>query len=151
MSCDDRLNAPPLSATVLGQLSAVLEMAGDPESTHAQRGVAARVRGGAWLLTTERNCRETVGRLEARGVRLVATQYPLRSVKSLPALPADPPALVFVDTEVTFRDALRCEPWERWFRATFAGDSGIASPKGGRLLARAAAGGMRTAVASPTR
>ncbi|OGQ89261.1 MAG: hypothetical protein A2289_07880 [Deltaproteobacteria bacterium RIFOXYA12_FULL_58_15] len=80
--------------------------------------------------------------LRARGVLLVAMQYPRRPLSSLQLLFDDPSGIVFVDNEARFEDALRRMPYEQVFMDRCYGDFGHATEFGRRMLAQSVAEAM---------
>lgn len=79
--------------------------------------------------------------LDKRGVRLFAMQYPMRSVAHLKRIFGGEPggAVVFVDNEGSFRDAVESGGYAEYFMDMFGGDFGHCTDKGNRLLAGNAA------------
>ncbi len=71
-----------------------------------------------------------------RGMKLVCVQYPMRPVEPLRRLfdPGDP--VLFVDNEVSFKQALQSAAYGDYFTDHFAGDFGHATARGNALLAR---------------
>lgn len=122
-------------AESLAKRAAIAELRGRGADAARLRASAAALRTDAVPAFTVRNYRELVRRVRARGIRMVAVQYPLRPVAGLQALLGDPPDVDLVDNEAVFQEALGTAPWETWFTDAFAGDFGHMTPAGARLLA----------------
>ena len=131
-------------AAMMAIRATIAERRDMPADAARYRAAAEALRMGRWRESTERNYRRLADVLHARGIRLVAMQYPLRSVASLRAILGDAPDVVFVDNEATFRDALRSAAWETWFVDAFAGDFGHTTPAGALLIAGNAAHAILT-------
>lgn len=74
--------------------------------------------------------------LKTRGIRLVAVQYPLRSIESLKRLLDYDSDVIYVDNESSFREAIRESSYDDYFLDRFAGDFGHATAKGNYLIAK---------------
>ncbi|MBI3486142.1 tetratricopeptide repeat protein [Candidatus Daviesbacteria bacterium] len=70
----------------------------------------------------------------ARGIKLVAVQYPTRKVEVLKNI-VGTDNTIFVDNEKIFKDALNTGRYEDYFTDRFGGDFGHATQKGNFLLA----------------
>jgi len=77
--------------------------------------------------------------LRARGVRLVAVQYPTLSGDGLRALFRQPEGVLFVENRENFRKALKEGGYARVFRDRAFGGWGHCTPEGDRLIAKAVA------------
>ena len=66
-------------------------------------------------------------------------QYPLRNLETLRLLFNDRSNIIFVDNELTFKEALKKGNYKDYFTDMFAGDFGHCSPLGNRLIAQNAA------------
>lgn len=136
-------------AAVLAKQATVADLRGDHEAAARLRTSADELRQGTWLASTERNYREIVRVVRARGTPLVAMQYPLRSAGALRTLLGDTDVTI-VENDQPFRDALRRAPWETWFTDAFAGDFGHTTPAGAHLLAEDVAPAVLAAMRIPT-
>jgi lysophospholipase L1-like esterase len=96
--------------------------------------------------TTKRSYQELRRLLRARGIRLVAVQYPMRPLSGLQSLLENDPDAVYVDNEEAFVRALRTIPFNRLFADLFAGDFGHLTPEGNRLIAENVAAAILRAV-----
>jgi tetratricopeptide (TPR) repeat protein len=135
-----------------------------PEIWHARRAFLARARGdhatfdaemvlGAEATAraphgmTHRNYQELRRLARNAGARVVAVQYPLRSLASLEDLVDHDPDVAVVGNETPFHDALARATWETYFSDTFAGDFGHLTHAGNRLLAEDVAPAVTAALA----
>jgi len=73
--------------------------------------------------------------LDGRGIKLVAVQYPLRSIESLQMLIGGRKGVISVDNEALFRKALRRGGYDKYFVDRCYIDYGHATTEGNRLLA----------------
>jgi len=71
-----------------------------------------------------------------RGIKMVAVQYPVRSLGSLKKLFETTKDIIFVDNEEIFNRALADESYQDYFDDNFGGEFGHATAKGNRLLAK---------------
>jgi tetratricopeptide (TPR) repeat protein len=134
-----------------------------PHLLHKERAFIARARGDqstfeAELATVQRLTLERGSSMTRRnfaalhrivremGVPLVAVQYPLRPVETVEAYLDHDPAVVFVDNQRLFRDAIAGKPWSTLFTDTFAGDFGHLNRAGNRMLAENVADGVERAL-----
>lgn len=109
-------------------------------SYHAGRGAPREAlqsyrRARYYSARTRRNYRSMVQLLSQRGVRLVAVQYPRRSVLPLRALFAPDSGVVLVDNQASFQRALAREGFSALFSDDCYGDFGHGTRRGNRLLA----------------
>ncbi len=132
---EDALEQRPLDASLAARVGSYYQRTGD-----ANR--AARYRERAAELSREYVCpltSESYARLrelaEARGIGLVAVQYPRRPVAGVEALFPDPEGVVFVDNQESFEQAIAREGYHAVFVDRGYGDFGHASRRGNRLLA----------------
>ncbi|MFA5087884.1 MAG: tetratricopeptide repeat protein [Candidatus Omnitrophota bacterium] len=86
-------------------------------------------------LITYRNYSDVRKRLEARGIKMVAVQYPLRDIKPLKDMLYPAGDILFVDNRETFEKAIAGESFDEYFTDTFAGNFGHCTAKGNHLLA----------------
>ncbi len=90
-----------------------------------------------YLPVTADNYRKLKEILDARAIRLVCVQYPLRSVESLKKIfSGQAGGAIFVDNRGIFKKALQESGYKEYFRDMFAGDFGHCTEKGNRLLAQ---------------
>ncbi|MFH1800256.1 MAG: tetratricopeptide repeat protein [Candidatus Omnitrophota bacterium] len=73
--------------------------------------------------------------LDQRKVKLICVQYPMRSIRPLKDI-FQQENVIFVDNEKIFKDAVKKEGYNAYFRDMFAGDFGHCTAKGNRLLAK---------------
>jgi lysophospholipase L1-like esterase len=138
-----RLPGAPLEDTYWSRLALLAQARGDYTEFEDDLARAAAARPPAPKRMTTRNYRRLRALLRERGVRLVAVQYALRKVDPLRQMLDDDPAVVFVDNDAIFREALRNAPYERYFTDAFAGDFGHMTAEGNRLLAENVARAIR--------
>ncbi|MDD5729504.1 MAG: tetratricopeptide repeat protein [Candidatus Omnitrophica bacterium] len=74
--------------------------------------------------------------LDKRGIKLVCVQYPLRSVGLLKEIFKDESAVILVDNEKNFKEALKKSSTTEYFEDMFAGDFGHCTREGNRLIAQ---------------
>lgn len=126
---------PEFLVLAQGKLASIADIRGDHAAAAAYRAAAASGRTGIADEATKQSYRRLVSIVQQRGIRVVAMQYPLRSVDTLRELLGDPPGVTYVDNDATFQTALQIAPWEHWFNDTVAGDFGHTARAGSRLLA----------------
>ncbi|MBU1864200.1 MAG: tetratricopeptide repeat protein [Candidatus Omnitrophica bacterium] len=73
--------------------------------------------------------------VQSRGIQLVCTQYPMRSVEPLKKTLEPYDSVIFVDNEKLFKEAVMNEEYETYFLYYFGGDFGHCTAKGNKLLA----------------
>jgi len=113
----------------------LLRMLGDEAGADTVFRRAEAVRGRLVRTRTERNYLEVVRVLAARGIPLIAVQYPVRPLEPLREMLGSQTGVVFVDNERTFRDALRGGRYEEYFIDSVGGNFGHTTPRGAHLLA----------------
>jgi len=106
------------------------------ERAHAMRAASVKP-------MTRRTYPALLRLLRQHGIRLVAVQYPLRSVAAVRALLDDASDVVFVDTEPAFKDALRERSYADLFFDAFGGEFGHATTLGNEILAERVAQAVR--------
>jgi tetratricopeptide (TPR) repeat protein len=119
-----------------GALSILYEETGKPElaKEHAQK--ANRLRSLYYDPLMVNNHRTLKEILDKKGIRLVCVQYPMRSIEPLKRiLQGTEKGVIFVDNEKLFRDAVRKDSYDTYFKDMFGGDFGHCTDKGNRLLA----------------
>jgi lysophospholipase L1-like esterase len=95
-------------ARVLGEMATLEQERGDLAAYGRRLGEARRAQEEVVNVRTQWNYLAVKRALDARGIRLVAVQYPVRELAPLRAMLGDPSEVVFVDNERAFREALRC-------------------------------------------
>lgn len=91
--------------------------------------------GRSVLAITRSNYRAAVEMLRARGTRVVAMQYPMRSARILRHMLDDRDDVIFVDNERHFKEAVRGAGYDAIFRDRAGGDFGHLTPRGIEILA----------------
>ncbi|MDD5627631.1 MAG: tetratricopeptide repeat protein [Elusimicrobia bacterium] len=127
--------ADPNDPRAFGGLATSYGMLGRTKLAAQALAKANALRARRCVVMTRDNYRRIRQLVEAAGARLVAVQYPRRSVAELRILFADPAGVLFVDNEAPFERALRAEPLSDYFIDFFGGDFGHCTEKGYRLLA----------------
>jgi len=90
-------------------------------------------------LVTIANLKNMFAILNKRKIKFVCMQYPLRNLKSLRSIFDNDSRIIFVDNELSFKEALKKGSYKDYFIDMFAGDFGHCSPLGNRLIAQNAA------------
>lgn len=72
---------------------------------------------------------------DAREIKLVIMQYPLRAIEPLKDIFHSGNDVIYVDNEDLFKEALREGDFEDYFADRFAGDFGHCTKKGNRMIA----------------
>ncbi len=93
------------------------------------------LRRGYYNPVTINNYRKLKQILDKRKIKLVYAQYPMRSIQPLRKIFKDDENIIFVDNEKIFKDAVRKDGYDEYFRDMFGGDFGHCTQKGNRLLA----------------
>lgn len=99
-----------------------------------QRAGQARV--ACFEAVTAKNYRLLKKQLDARGIKLVCMQYPLRALSALKDVFKEERGVVFVDNEMPFRKALAKASYGDLFIDQMFGDFGHCSERGNELIAR---------------
>lgn len=84
---------------------------------------------------TCRNYRILKGIVLKKGIKLVCVQYPMRPFEDLKEYFDSKDAVIFVDNEKAFSEALKKGKYEDFFEDRFGGNFGHCTPEGNRLLA----------------
>ena len=125
----------PKNDSAYDELAALYETVGKRDAALAARRKADEIRMGNWTMMIRRNYPELKRILDKRGIKLVAVQYPLRSVEPLKKILEQYKDVIIVDNEKLFKDALSKGNYDEYFLDTWFGDFGHGTPKGNRLLA----------------
>ena len=88
-----------------------------------------------FTLQLRENYRQVKTMVSQAGLKLVAVQYPLRPSADLKQMLEADPAVLFVDNQQIFQDAVSREGYDEYFTDRFAGDFGHCTAKGNQLLA----------------
>jgi tetratricopeptide (TPR) repeat protein len=126
----------PKSDGAYGALSVLCEEIGNPEQARAYAQKANGLRSEYYNLVTANNYRTLKEILDKKRVRLVCVQYPMRNIEPLKRIfEGDEKKVVFVDNKKVFRDVVKKDGYNAYFKDMFAGDFGHCTDKGNRLLA----------------
>jgi len=122
-------------STIYGALAAVYEDKGEYNLAKEYYKKANEIRLEGFNQETRHNYLELKEILDGKHIKLVAVQYPVRSVESLKKIFEGEEGITFVDNEKTFKDVLKKASYEKYFTDNFAGDFGHATYEGNRFLA----------------
>ena len=125
----------PQSYRAYAALSALYEAIGRPDLAEEYARKVNKLRYEYCMPGTVANYRRLKDILDARGMKLVCVQYPMRNVGPLKRIFEGEYGVVFVDNEAGFREAVKKDGFNRIFIDMFAGDFGHCTEKGNRLLA----------------
>ncbi|MFH1207974.1 MAG: tetratricopeptide repeat protein [Candidatus Omnitrophota bacterium] len=126
----------PVNDRIYDTLSLLYEESGKPElaKKYAKKMNAARLEYvGSMTVDNYRKLKEF---LDAKGVRLVCVQYPVRHVEPLKRMFEIKDGLIFVDNEKVFKGALKKGGYQEYFVDIFGGEFGHCTQKGNQLLAQ---------------
>jgi tetratricopeptide (TPR) repeat protein len=127
----------PKNERAYGALVALYEETNRPALAREYAAKVNGIRTGYYAPATAYNYRRLKEILAQRGVRLTCVQYPMRSIQSLKNIfQDDNNGIVFVDNEKLFKDAVKQDGYEVYFKDMFAGDFGHCTEKGNLLLAK---------------
>ena len=115
----------------------------------AEANLARSQRYGYVALTRQCYC-SMLDRLRSRGIRLIAMQYPRRSLLPLQALLDRPSDVVFVENRDSFHQAIAADGYESVFSDLCYGDLGHCTPRGNALIAQRLASVIEPLVATST-
>jgi tetratricopeptide (TPR) repeat protein len=133
----------PRNDRVYGALSVLYEEMGKPELADAYAQKANELRAGYDNPVTRDNYRKLKAISDARGIRVVCVQYPMRSIEPLKKIfEGNEERVIFVDNEKVFKDAVQKDGYHIYFKDMFGGDFGHCTNKGNRLLADNIAGAI---------
>lgn len=88
-----------------------------------------------FALQLRENYRKVKAGLSQKGIQMVAVQYPLRSLEELKRMLDSDPAVLFVDNQRIFQEAVLRDGYDEYFSDSFAGDFGHCTPQGNFILA----------------
>jgi lysophospholipase L1-like esterase len=108
---------------------------GSAEKAERSRELQRRIRYEYVNPVTRENYLTVRRELAARGIPLVALQYPGRDVETLRRMLDDDAGVTYVDNS-SFRDLVAADGYERYFYDRFAGDFGHLTREGNCQLAR---------------
>jgi len=120
---------------ILGRIARYYSRQGDAEQADRYLRLADDARRRHTPPMTRENYLTSRRIVDARGVHLVAVQYPVRDIDPLTAIFAGTEGVHFVDNGNPFREALARMPYDRLFWDNCYGDFGHCTREGNRLLA----------------
>ncbi|MBU3912015.1 MAG: tetratricopeptide repeat protein [Candidatus Omnitrophica bacterium] len=121
---------------VYGGLATLYGEMGKDELSKAYAEKADKLRDKFYNPVTVNNYHKLKQILDKRKIKLVCVQYPMRSIQPLKNIFKDDENIIFVDNERIFKDAVRKDRYDEYFRDIFGGDFGHCTHKGNRLLAQ---------------
>jgi tetratricopeptide (TPR) repeat protein len=125
----------PQSDCAYGGLARVYGEMGKDELFQAYTEKADKLRDKLYNPVTIDNYHKLKQILDKRKIKLVCVQYPMRSIQPLKKIFKDDENVIFVDNERIFKEVVREEGYNIYFRDMFGGDFGHCTQKGNRLLA----------------
>lgn len=125
----------PASDYIAGRLARFYMNRGNVDSASKYFRKIENLRMARYNPVTRRNYINLKKIARERGVRLVCSQYPGRSVDYLKKMFDTTDGVVFVSNEKTFTEALESGSFAECFSDNCYGDFGHCTPKGNRLLA----------------
>ena len=120
---------------VLGRVARYYSRQGNTAEADRYLDLADDARRRTTHPMTRENYLSTKRALDARRVKLVAVQYPVRNIDPLTAIFAGTDGTYFVNNEATFREALAQVAYDELFWDNCYGDFGHCTRKGNRMLA----------------
>ncbi|MDD5021955.1 MAG: hypothetical protein PHR82_07515 [Endomicrobiaceae bacterium] len=87
------------------------------------------------VLNTENNYKKLAQLCKDRQIKLIAMQYPVRSVKPLQNILKDFNNIIFVSNEKNFKERLKTTNYKMIFKDLFAGDFGHCTDLGNQMIA----------------
>ncbi len=124
----------PRNVVAQGGLATVYSEMGNDELSEVHADKLRSLREESYNPVTVDNYRKLKKILAKRKVLLVCAQYPMRGIQPLKNIfPGED--VILVDNEKIFKDAVKREGYDEYFRDIFGGDFGHCTVKGNRLLA----------------
>jgi len=144
-----RPDLPPSHELVLlGRIANAYEEAGDLSRASELRFRRDELELGRFREFTRYHYRRVVDAVRARGIPLIAMQYPLLSVASLNKLLDHRDDVIYLENRQNFLEALHQREYRELFADHFAGSFGHLTDDGNLLVARNVAHAVRGLVAS---
>jgi len=125
----------PDQVRVLRALSHVDQLLGEGGRVESLEKEISELEQWQLLPATRENYRRIVQMVEDAGAKFVAVQYPMRKIDPLKKMLEDSQAIIYVDNEVSFKEAVTKGLYEDYFTDSFAGDFGHCTDQGNALLA----------------
>lgn len=127
---------------LLGRLSSACEQSGDTAGAAVYRNQRDDLELGRFREFTRFYYQRVVNSIRARGIPVIAMQYPLLSVKSLQKLLDYRDDVTYLENRENFEAALLQASYREIFQDNFAGAFGHLSPRGNMLVAENVAGAL---------
>jgi len=135
-SCKQAIALNPRDYRAYAALSVLYEETGRPALAREYAQKANSIRSQYCVPLTVTNYRALKEALDKQGIRLVCVQYPMRDIGPLKRVFQDnQKGIVFVDNERLFKDAVKKDGYNTYFKDMFGGDFGHCTDKGNKLLA----------------
>jgi tetratricopeptide (TPR) repeat protein len=131
---------PSHELVIIGRLANAVEQAGDPDQAARLRARRDELELGRFREFTRFHYRRVVDAARARGITVIAMQYPLLSVEALRKLLDDRDDVIYLENRENFERALRDAAYRTLFEDHFAGSFGHLTERGNLLLAQNVAG-----------
>jgi tetratricopeptide (TPR) repeat protein len=130
------IESTPQNNWAYGALAVLYGKMGKPEQVKVYAEKAGRLRPVNFNPITVQNYCRLKDILDKKGIRLVCVQYPMLNIGSLKKIFENQEgAMIFVNNEQIFKDAVKKDGYDAYFEDAFAGDFGHCTVKGNRLLA----------------
>ena len=128
----------PKHERLLGEMFLLYEEMGQHELAKEYSEKARLLLKSGDCAVTASSYRKLKNILDAKGVKLVCVQYPVRNVGPLKEIFENDKNVIFVDNERIFKEALKKSGYKHneYFIDMFGGDFGHCTPKGNMLLAK---------------
>ena len=127
----------PNNDCLYGCLAIIYREIGNNELSDVYAERANNLRGEYYNSTTVNNYLTLKQILDKRKIKLISMQYPMLNIMPLKKIfiGQTEDAIVFVDNEKIFKNAIKREGYKEYFKDMFGGDFGHCTEKGNRLLA----------------
>lgn len=125
----------PLYDLTYGNLAICYQKKGDYKLANEYFNKASQLRLEYYNHLTFANCREIEEYLVKKRIKLVVVQYPMRNIEPLKRIFNRKDDIIFVDNERIFKDVVRRNGYDKYFKNLFGGDFGHLTEDGNRLLA----------------
>ena len=125
----------PNNDKAFAAMAMVYAQMGKKESFREYLKKTSALRKNGYNPATAFNYRKLKEVLDARKIRLVCAQYPMRSIEPLKKIFEGSNGVIFADSEAVFKEAVQKSGFKEYFVDMFGGDFGHCTLKGNRLLA----------------
>lgn len=125
----------PDSPVFINRLAARYDHNGKKDLAKKYYDQANEIMDGSYSVYTKENYKEIIKIVKQFGAQLVCMQYPMRKLDRLKAIVGEKKDVIFIDNEKVFKEAVKKNGYDYYFKDFFAGDFGHAKPEGDKLLA----------------